>query len=192
MKNALVIGGLAVAAVVVGIFVLLFLNAAAYGNRMEARLDAIVQDNENVYSTMAASIAEIANVAEESVKQQRQYLTDALAARYGSDGSQALFQWLQEQNPALNIAIYEKIAQVIESKRNEFQSAQTRMIDVKRQYVTSLGSPIYGLFLKAAGYPKVNVGYPRGTADDYQAVVNQQAREAFDTGVDQGLQPFKN
>lgn len=191
--NALVIvlATLGIVAAIAGALVIGVWSNAAYGNRTEARIDAVWEQNSNVYSSMASSIAEIANVAEESVLQQKEYITQALDARYGSNGSQALFQWLQEQNPALDIGVYKQLSTLIEAKRTEFQQSQKILVDVKRQYITALGNPLQGFFLNVAGYPKLNIGYPRGSEDDYAVIISSQTREVFETGEDVDLSPFK-
>jgi hypothetical protein len=95
-----------------------------------------------------------------------------MAGRYGEKGSQATWQWLKEQNPTLDVSAYTKIQQIIESGRNEFQNAQTTLLDKKRVYQTQLGYLWTGFWLRTAGYPKIDLS-------KYDVVSNDYASEAF-------------
>ena len=77
---------------------------------------------------------------------------------------------------------------IIEAGRNEFQNAQTRLVDVKRGYRTDLGSLWRGTWLGVAGYPNVNVGYPLGSPDDFEIITTSRASNAFETGVEAPIQ----
>ena len=72
--------------------------------------------------------------------------------------------------------------------RNQFQNSQTRFLDIKATYVADLGYVWKGFWLRTAGYPQLNVGYPRGTPDDFTIVKSASAVESFDTGIDNGIQ----
>jgi hypothetical protein len=103
-----------------------------------------------------------------------------MEGRYGENGSQAVFQWIQEQNPQLNNEIYTRLQVSMESGRKDFEVAQTTLIDQKRSYETELGFVWRGFWLRLAGYPKIDL-------DKYNAITNNYATEAFDTGVENGL-----
>jgi hypothetical protein len=105
---------------------------------------------------------------------------EAIQGRYGQDGSKAVFQFLQEQNPQLDPAIFAKIQVVIEEFRNKFELAQRDMIDVKRMYNTQLGSLWTGFWLGVAGYPNVDM-------KKFEIVTTERARQTFDTKRDQGI-----
>ena len=109
-----------------------------------------------------------------------------MAGRYGDSGSEAMFQFLKEQSPQLDSALYIKIQQIMEAGRNEFRVAQTRLVDQKRVYVTNLGYVWKGFWLETAGYPTLNVGYAGGT-DDFEIITSEYAIDAFETGVDKGI-----
>jgi hypothetical protein len=164
-----------------------YMSAASYGNKAEVRLEAVWEDNENIYSAMATTITEMAQVPAMQAADIKDIVTATLDARYGEDGSKAAFQWIKEQNPSVDPALYSKLQQVIEAKRTEFKVAQTRLIDVKRQYKVELGGPWSGIWMRMSGYPQLNVGFPRGTQDDFGAVTSGKAKKAFETGVDEGL-----
>ncbi|MHA1288158.1 MAG: hypothetical protein ACTSPB_12210, partial [Candidatus Thorarchaeota archaeon] len=111
---------------------------------------------------------------------------DVLKGRYGENGSQAMFQFLKEQNPQIDAGLYKAIQQAMEAGRNEFRVAQTRLVDQKRVYVTNLGYVWKGFWLETAGYPTLNVGFA-GSADDFEIITSEYAIDAFETGVDKGI-----
>ena len=71
--------------------------------------------------------------------------------------------------------------------RNEYKNAQTRFIDIKATYVVNLGYFWKGTMLGVAGYPQINVGFPRGSQDDYEIIKAQEVVDTFDTKIDKGL-----
>lgn len=180
--------GLIVASVVVGCVAVggagKYISAYNYGNAIEQRLKAEKENNENILAQYGQKISEMGLVASEYSDQLKEVVTAALEGRYGDDGSQAVFQWIQEQNPTIDSAVYTTIQRAMEAGRTEFQVAQTRLIDTKRQYETELGSFISGTFLGAAGYPKVDL-------DEFSIVTTARANKAFETGVEDGpVNPF--
>lgn len=158
-----------------------YISAANYGNRTEAALKARLEDNENIYANGTQKVMEIAQVPSMYAADLQKIVTAAIQGRYGENGSQATFQWLQEQNPQLDSSMYKKIQQVIEAFRNEFQTGQTTLIDQKRSYETALGNVWQGFWLARAGYPKINLA-------DFKIVTTDKARQTFETKRDSGIQ----
>lgn len=171
-----------VALVIVGSYI----TNANYGNRAERTLEATWEDNENILAQYSLKISEIAQVPAMYREDVKDIYSDVLAGRYGDNGSQAMFQFLKEQNPNIDASLYTNIQQAMEAGRNEFRVAQTRLVDQKRVYVTNLGYVWKGFWLEQAGYPTLNVGYAGGT-DDFEIITSEYAVEAFETGVDQGI-----
>ncbi len=163
-----------------------YISAANNGNRSEQSIHAAYEDNENILSQYGQKVQEAAGVTALQRDDLIAVFTGANQSRYGTDGSEATFQWITEQNPNLNQETYLQVQRIVEAGRNEFQNAQTRLVDAKRGYRTSLGSFWTGLWLGFAGYPKINIGYPIGTSDDYPAISTTRAQDAFDKGVEGG------
>jgi hypothetical protein len=109
----------------------------------------------------------------------KEVTTAAIQGRYGENGSKAVFQWLQEQNPNLDARIYIKLQQLIEAGRDDFKIAQTKLIDVKRQYETALGYFWQGLWLKIAGYPKADLAM-------YKPITTDRVEQTFQKGKEDG------
>ena len=157
-----------------------YVSAYNLGNRTENQLTAMLENNENIYANGTQKVIEIAQVPSMYAEQVSKVTREAIQGRYGQDGSKAVFQFLQEQNPQLDPSIFAKIQVVIEEFRNKFELAQRDMIDVKRMYNTQLGSLWTGFWLGVAGYPKVDM-------KKFEIVTTERARRTFDTKRDQGI-----
>jgi hypothetical protein len=170
------------ALVIVGSYV----TNANYGNRAERGLETVQVDSMNIRSTHSLKIMELAQIPAMYKNDIIEIYTAAINARYGEDGSQAMFQFLKEQNPNIDASVYTAIQQEITAGRNEFKVAQTRLLDQKRVYVTNLGYVWKGFWLEQAGYPMLNVGF-HGGADDFEIVLSGDTNEIFESGIDKPL-----
>lgn len=165
----------------IGVCLVSYIGAVNSGNRMEQQIKAEHENNKNILANYGQKIAEAAQVPEMMRDDLKAVVNDAITARYGKDGSKAVFQMLREQNPQLDPALYRKLQQLIEAGRDEFKNSQTRLIDVKRSYETELGYFWGGMWLRIAGYPKINLA-------DYKVVTTDATEEAFKTGRDKPMQ----
>lgn len=176
--SALVIAMVAILALIAGVVLIAVMSYIAANNdgvRMEAAIKAQYEQNKNVLAQYGQKIAEAAQVPAMARDDLTKVVTAAIEGRYGDKGSQAAFQWIQEQNPSTDPELYRKIQQLIESGRDEFKNSQARLVDLKRNYETQLGFFWKGLWLKLAGYPKIKM-------DDYKVVTTSRAEAAFETG----------
>ena len=167
---------------IVAVIAFSFISYFNYGNRVEQQIEAKYKDNENVYAQGTQKVMEVAQVPSMYRDDLEKIVKAAIQGRYGPNGSQATFQWLQEQNPALDAGMYVKIQQVIESFRNEFKQSQTSLLDMCRSYKTTLGAFPGNLFMSMAGYPKINL------QEKCEIVTTDQARQTFETKRDGGIQ----
>jgi len=103
-----------------------------------------------------------------------------LEGRYGADGSQATFQWIQERQLPFDSTLYSRIQVAIESGRKDFANNQRQLLDIKRGYETSLNSIPRGWFLNLAGYPKEDLS-------KYRAIVTADTQRKFEIGIDEPL-----
>lgn len=150
------------------------------GNSYEQRLEAKWQDNQNVLGQYTIRVAEMAQVPEMYRDDLKEVIAATFEGRYGADGSRATFQWIQEQNLQFDSSMYNRLQQTMEAGRLEFANRQTELIDIKRAYNTDLGNVWSGMWLKFAGYPKVDL-------DKYKPVVAAGTAETFRSGVDAGV-----
>jgi hypothetical protein len=173
------------AAIVVGGIVIIgassYVSAYNTGNRLENVIKATFTDNKNVLAQYSNRIAEAAQIPAMQRDDLTAVVTAALDARYGEEGSQAMFQFIQEQNPNIDSAVYVELQRIINGGRKDFEIAQTRLIDQKRVYETNLGSLYRGTWMSIAGYPKIDL-------DEYLIVTNARTEDAFDSGQEEAIQ----
>lgn len=179
MKTALSIVG--VIAVFILVCVVSFVTNYNYGNRTERELEAEYKNMENILAQYSLKVREVAQVPGMKTEDLQKVTRDAMAGRYGNNGSKAVFQWIQENYPGqITDATYVQIQQVMEAGRNEFKNAQTKFIDLERTYKTNLGYLWKGFWLKVAGYPKIDLS-------KFKMISSGHAQKAFESGVDEPI-----
>lgn len=179
---AALVAFLAVTFVIVAFAILSYIGAYDKGVGYENNIDAAVENNEQINGNFKLKLMDSVSTSKLNAGQVTALIEAANKARYGGEGSKASWQWIQENNLALDQSINKQLLQVIEAGRNDFQAAQTRLIDTKRAYETALEKQYIlgeGWWLKMAGFPKINLKEQK-----YQAVSSAGAKEAFRTGVD--------
>lgn len=134
-----------------------YISAFNYGNKTEQELISILENNKNIYSQGTQKVLEIAQVPGMYAEDLTKLIKQDIEGRYGDQGSKASVQFLKEHEIKLDPSMYAKIQQAIEGFRDDFKNNQTRLIDVKRVYQTSLGSFWDGTWLRVAGYPKIDL-----------------------------------
>lgn len=169
------IGAIAVAGVVLAGS---YINAYNTGNRMENNIIATYEDNEQILGQYGQKLGEAVQVPGLMRDDLKDVLAGAMIGRYGENGSQAVFQMITENYPGqVDASLYVQIQRIVESGRNEFQAAQTRLVDQRRQYNTALGSFWQGTWMKMAGYPKINLA-------EYEPISTARASTVFDEGLE--------
>lgn len=155
-----------------------YVSAKNYGNRMERQIEGVWENNENVLSSGYQQLKGVAGVTKMATEDQVTIFKAAIEGRYGADGSRAVFQMINEQNPRQDPELYRKVQQVVESTQKEFQANQTKLVDVKRSYQTALGSFWQGMWLGFAGYPQLDLS-------KYKIISSEGAAGAFKSGRQQ-------
>lgn len=175
IATGIVVGGLALLGVTS------YISAYNTGNRLERTIEATFTDNQNVLAQYSNRIGEAAQIPAMQRDDLAEVVERALDARYGEEGSQAMFQWIQEQNPQIDSTVYVELQRIINAGREDFRVAQTRLIDQKRVYETALGSFWQGTWLRIAGYPQTDL-------DQFVIVTNARTEEAFGAGQEEAIQ----
>jgi len=179
MKGLLTVLGVigVLAFVVVGSYI----SNYNYGNMAENQIKAEYSNMENILAQGGLKVKEVAQVPGMKTDDLVRVSKEAMAGRYGPDGSKAVMQWITENYPGqVTDALYTQIQQVIESYRDKFQNEQTKFIDVKRSYETNLGYFWKGMWLRIAGYPKIDL-------TKYVIISSGDAQKAFRDKVDQPI-----
>lgn len=164
---------------VIGICAVSYVGQYNYGNRVENELIAIKSNNKNIYAQGTQAILEIAQVPKMYAKDLQEIVTSEIQGKYGKEGSKATVQFLTDRNITLPPNLYSEITQQIKAFRAKFEANQTRMIDVSRSYTTSLGNLWQGIWLRIAGYPKINL-------KDYEPITTDLTEEVYQRGKEKG------
>lgn len=172
------------------VLIMLVIGAVIYANNSAATYEqGIIASHENGKNILAQYGQKVGE-AVQIPKMQKDALIEltraAMEGRYGDNGSQAMVQWIQENNIQLDQSTYRQLMQIIESGRDAFAASQTRLIDQKRSYATSLSKIPFGFLMTALGYPKIHFGYPNGTPDDYPVISTARANDIYEKGQEDG------
>lgn len=157
-----------------------YISAYNYGNRSEKSLSTKLEDNQQILGQYTIKVGEMAQVPKAMRNDLLKVIEATFTGRYGQDGSKATWQWIQEQNPNLDPALYNRLQQTMEAGRNEFTRAQTELLDQKRVYTTNLDSFWTGFWLRTVGYPKIKL-------EDIKVVKAANTEQVFADGVDPGV-----
>lgn len=183
MKIALIVGGVILSLMlfigcVMGISYITYSN---YGNEQENLINTGYENNKNILSQYSLKVLEASKISDKYSDSVKKLIETALSARYGKDGSNAAMQWITEQNPNLDQAVFIKIQNLIEAGRNEYQVSQTSLLDKCNIYKTNLGYLWDGFWLRVSGYPK------EGLAKKCTAIKSEYSNDAYETGIEKGV-----
>lgn len=184
MKSFGIVVGIILAAVIaIGGFVIMnYASAVRTGVDSEAAIEAAWQNNRNVLGNYTTKIAEMAQIPDIQRDNLERVLETSLSARYGDDGSQAVFQFIQENYAGqLDNTLYQNIQNEMAAGRADFTNKQTILLEKLAVYERQRGYMWSGFWLKLAGFPKKDLS-------KFNIVTSSHADRAFDTGIDNGVQ----
>lgn len=182
----ILIAVLVAVALLVAVPVVSYISNANYGNRAEVGVVKEYENLQNILSQYTLKVGEAAQVPKMRADDLKGILQAAFSGE-GGDAVQAIFGLGQGQAVTQADEVYTKIQTLIEAGRNQFQNSQTRFLDIKATYVANLGYVWKGFWLRTAGYPKLAIGFPYGSADDFEIVKSQSAVDSFESGIDNGI-----
>ena len=143
--------------------------------RFEVNIKAKYTDNKNVYDNGFKKVVELAQVPDMERDNLLKLYQGAMTGRYGQQGSQALFQFINEQNPHVTGQLYTQIQETIRAFREEFQSNQTRLVSLKQEYETFLTATTSGWIYNTIGH------YPRIDLSQFDIVTSDKTEDDFRT-----------
>ncbi len=186
----------AVIAVVGGIWVYNTIEAEYNaGIKIEIALSAQYQKNQNQLDATTKKIVESVGVANLKSEKFRQIISDAVKGRYegkmqpGTGG--AMFSAIQEAYPQLDLAIYDKIVDLIASEREAFKQTQDKLLTEVQNYKEWKSTGIIRQWFVAKYFPSGNLEARIGTKvytgaaalEQIQLIVTSQGTDdAFNTG----------
>lgn len=170
-----------VAIIGIGIAVLAvsYISANDYGSAVESQLKAARDNNKNILAQYEQKILEAAQVPEMYKNDLKEVVLADVQGRYGASGSKANMQWFKERDLPFDSAMHKKMQQLIEAGRKDFEVGQTKMIDIRRGYEAQIGFFWRGLWLRIAGFPKINL-------DEYKPVTTDRTETSFTNGKESG------
>lgn len=174
---------IAIIATVFGVLVIAGIWALTTSNQ-EVRLRnlaATKQDESRlVFDKTWKTVKSQGKVADKYTEELKKLVLGTMEGRYGSNGSKALASFIQEQNPTLDSAIFNRLMTTIEANQAEFLQAQKGLREVKNQHdnlrTTAPSSWVVG------GRPELKV----------ILVTSDATEDAFNTGVSNDINPFSD
>jgi hypothetical protein len=158
-----------------------YVSAHNYSNKSEVGISTARKNNMNILGQYTTQIAEMVQVPTMMKDDLKEVIQAAIGGRYGAEGSKATWQWIKEHNPSVDPTLYQNIQQAIEAGRNKFENAQTALLSRCQEYETQRGYLIRGIWIRVAGFPKINV-------DKFcTPIISTHAKESFETGIDDGV-----
>jgi len=170
------LGGIALAAF------LSYKSAYDYGNKMDNELEAIYDNNKNIYAQGTQTVLEIAQVPAMYAEDFKKIIEADIQGRYGKDGLKATTAFINEHDIKIDggaVEMYKEIQPTIKAFRAKFEANQTKMIDVKRSYKTAQGSLWMGFWLRIAGYPKVDM-------NKFNPITTDRTENVYKAGKEDG------
>jgi len=178
MAKALVVVGIFVTGIILFIMALIGWNNAAVIT--ENSISASDQDRQTVLSNYTTKIQEMAQIPAMYRDDLTKVFKDSIGARYGADGSKALFQFIKEQNPNFDSSMYTKLQTVIDAGRTDYTMSEKVLIDKVRVYRNDLGIFPKSFFLSFLGFPKIDL-------EKMKPLVESATKVKFETGVDSAI-----
>ena len=161
-----------------GFFLANYIHYKNYAVEAEAGIEATHTNNKTLLSTYTTKVIEATSVTDIARDDLTKVMESALSARYGEGGSKAVFNWIQENYPGkVDPKLYQKVQQIIESGRNDFQTGQTTLLDKLRIYEQNREYVWSGFWISLAGYPKKDLS-------KFNVIVTDDVTEKFNIGKD--------
>ena len=163
-----------VLAILVGVVVAVVASTYNTCVTHEAAIVAQYDQNRNNYDNYFKKIKEMAQVTDMYAGDFKKIYDGVMQGRYGADGSKAMMQWIQENNPQLSPELYTRIQQAIEAGRNGFEADQKALIARKQAYDVYRKSFPNNFVVGLVGFPKIDLS-------KYDIVTSAETEKAFDT-----------
>ncbi len=166
MKGILAIGVLAL--VLVGGYFLMYVSSNASEQRLRITCKNQEKNAEQVMANGKNKVQEGAflQVGEKTIQ--------------GRVGGGSFAKSMTEAGITFPTSTYEKVMTVIEEFRNKYEHEQTKLLALKTEHDSLVVHPFYSLFIKNTSPVEVVI------------VTSSQAREAYETGLDNDTNPYDN
>lgn len=176
--RAFMIGMVVFVVLLVGGVGISYVSAVNTGAKFEANIEKFDKSSQNTLSNYTLKLKEAAKVPDMYVDSLKDIIKQTFEGRYGENGSQATFQWIQENNIPVDPSVYTKLQQIIDSGREEFKLSQDRKLESCAQYEYTRNTFWKGMWLNIAGYPKKEIDTL------CRIIVDSTTSTKFATGMD--------
>jgi hypothetical protein len=167
---------LAAFALVIFTVIGIFISYANTAVTMEETINRFHQNSQNTLSSYTLKVKEAAQIPDMYTDKLKEIIQATFEGRYGENGSQATFQWIQEQNLQVDSSLYSNLQTIISSGRDEFKLSQDRKIEGCTTYQTMLRKPVSGTIMRIMGYPGIDLGICK-------IVLDVNTISTFETGI---------
>lgn len=179
MKNQT--GGILISlGVIVAIIVVVVGILLSYANKAvdyEQNINKFDRASMNTLSSYTLKVKEMAQVPDMYAEQLKSIIQATFEGRYGENGSQATFQWIQEQNLQFDPSMFIQLQTVMNSGRDEFKLSQDRKLEICTNYDILTNRPVSKFILSILGYPS------EGIDTKCRIVLDQNTIDTFKSGV---------
>lgn len=177
-------------AIGVGVFVLamVFLLGGSYVTaynkavNYETTITKFDESSKNTLSSYTLSVKEMAQVPDMYIEDLEKVIEATFTGRYGENGSQAVFQWIQEQNIQVDSSLYTNIQNRMSAGREEFKISQDRKIDACRNYERAYKTFWTGFWIETAGFSYTDM------ETKCKIVLDQDTIDTFESGIAEPVQ----
>lgn len=173
---------IAITAVVILVGFLMILGSliGTYNTGVDTEQEIIAThgNNEVILSSFYAEIDEAVQVTEMYADDFREIMTGMIQGRYGEEGNQAQWAWVQEAMPNLDAGMYRELQQIVTRNRSTFRANQSVLVEQRTLYQARLRRFPSGIFLSLTGFPTFDM------ESEYMPVIYEDTIEVFETGVE--------
>lgn len=183
MKVAMIVIGVVLGGIAAIALTLFLMFQSVYDNAIEyeAQIQRLNSESEAVLSSVTIKVQTAAGITGTYANDLKDIVQASMEGRYGEHGSQAVMQWIQEQNPTVDSSLYLKVQNIVDGGQSEFLISQKRKLEVCTNYETIRGYFVRGSFLRMIGFPK------KGIDDLCKVISDELTRQAFETGLQKPL-----
>lgn len=174
-KKGWIVGGIAVAVLAITIF---FMYASASNKEVRLKNAGVAQEQlcKNNFDNMFKTIAQVAQVSEQYKESFKEIYIPLIEGRYKDNN--LLMKWVTESNPNFDTKLYDKLVDVIESKRNGFELEQKKLVSIVQDHTNLLETMPSSWFV--GGRPHLQVTY----------ITSGKTKEVYRTGEDNDIDLF--
>lgn len=176
IKKYITIGIIAALALFSGIWVI---NVHDTQAGIKVQYDAKLVDNNAQFDNMWKTISQIAQIPE-AKKNAYKEIFEGYANARTSQGQGQIMAWIKEQNPSIDLSVYDKLSDRVEANRKEWTAHQTRLVFITEQYNKNMAPLIRGNVLKLMGFETLTA----------KVVTSSRTEKSFSEGIDDDVTLF--